>query len=489
MKAGAEVIRRWRHDPIQFVRDNFGVEPDEWQKDALRSLKPTGVNKLCMKACVGPGKSCGLAWIGWWFLVCMGDAGDHPRGAAVAITADNLRDNLWPELSKWQQRSQLLSATFTWQKERIYANDHPETWFLSARSFAKTSNAEEQGRTLSGLHSGFVIVLLDESGELPTSLGKAAEQALSNVRCAVVAQAGNPTSLTGLLYDSSMTFRDKWTVIEISSDPENPKRTPRVSIEWAQEQIDKYGRNNPWVMACVLGLFPPSSINTLLGAEEVTAALGRHISVDKYNFAARVVGCDVARFGDDRTVIWQRQGLATWDPDILRGAVTEEIAGRVALRANQPASRDRTAWVADGIMVDGTGGWGAGTVDALRLAKWPVHEVQFAGSASDPRFFNKRAEIHWKTAEWVKAGGCLPNLPELVRELTAATYWLQGGKLRLEEKDQIKARLGYSPDLADGLATTFAVEVAPKALSINRPAMRQAILPTTANGYSPYRRR
>lgn len=489
MREAAEMIRRWRSDPIEFVRDNFNVEPDEWQKDVLRSLKPTGINKLCMKACVGPGKSCMLAWIGWWFLACMGDEGDHPRGAAVAITADNLRDNLWPELSKWQQRSAYLSAAFTWQKERIFANDHPETWFLSARSFAKTANVEEQGRTLSGLHSGFVLVLLDESGELPTSLGKAAEQALGNVRCAVVAQAGNPTSLTGLLYESAMTFRDKWTVIEITSDPENPKRTPRVSIEWAQEQIDKYGRNNPWVMACVLGLFPPSSINTLLGAEEVTAALGRHISVDKYNFAARVVGCDVARFGDDRTVIWQRQGLATWDPDILRGAVTEEIAGRVALRANQQATRDREAFVADGIMVDGTGGWGAGTVDALRLAKWPVHEVQFAGSASDPHFFNKRAEIHWKLAEWVKAGGCLPNLPELVRELTAATYWLQGGKLRLEEKDQIKQRLGYSPDLADGLATTFAVEVAPKELSIRRPTNRQAILPTTANGYSPFRRR
>ena len=65
----------------------------------------------------------------------------------------------------------------------------------------------------------------------------------------------------------------------------------------------------------------------------------------------------------------------------------------------------------------------------------------------------------WKACEWAKGGGCLPSFPELVRELSEPTYWLQNGKLRLEEKDQIKRRLGRSPDLADALALTFAVEV------------------------------
>jgi hypothetical protein len=65
----------------------------------------------------------------------------------------------------------------------------------------------------------------------------------------------------------------------------------------------------------------------------------------------------------------------------------------------------------------------------------------------------------WEMAEWVKAGGSLPQIPELARELSAPTYWLQGGKLRLEEKDQIKSRLGWSPDIADALALTFAVKM------------------------------
>jgi hypothetical protein len=57
----------------------------------------------------------------------------------------------------------------------------------------------------------------------------------------------------------------------------------------------------------------------------------------------------------------------------------------------------------------------------------------------------------------MKGGMALPNIPELVAELTVPTYTFLGGQFVLEEKDQIKARLGRSPDLADALAETFAI--------------------------------
>lgn len=491
MTPAASRILAWKNDPVRFVRENFQVDPDSWQVDALLSLvKPdeNGVTRLCMKACAGPGKSAVLAWIGWWFLSCWGDVGDHPKGIATSVTGKNLEDNLWAELSKWQQRSAYLSGAFTHQAESIFANDHPTTWFLSARSFPKTADAQEQGRVLSGLHSGFVFALIDESGDINPSVGRAAEQAMGNCRRGMIAQAGNPTSLDGLLYESAVTERGKWHVIEITADPDDAKRTPRVSASWAREQIAKYGRDNPWVMAYVLGKFPPSSINTLLGVEDVAAALGRHIRPDRYSFAPKVVGCDVARFGDDRTTVWRRQGLAAFDPDIMRNARTEDIAGRIAMRANMPATGEMGAWAADGIMVDGTGGYGAGVVDALRLAKWEPIEVQFAGQASDPRFGNKRAEIWWNMAQWVRDGGCLPNLPELVRELTAPTYCMKNGRLYLEDKDQIKKRLGFSPDLGDGLAITFAVEIAPKSLSV-RSGVAQVAITANRSNYDPLRKR
>lgn len=456
VRRAQERIRQWRADPVLFVVDNFGVEPDEWQRDALAVLGG-GTNpkrKLCMKACTGPGKSATLAWAGWHRLSCFAAKGEHPKGAALSITADNLKDNLWAELSKWQSRSRFLMSAFTWTKEKIYANDHPETWFLSARSFAKDANAEAIGRALSGLHSQFPFVLLDETGEMPVSVGKAAMQIFTGLPTdAALIQAGNPTSTSGLLYDSCATAAGAWDVITITADPDDPKRTPRVSVEHAREMIATYGRDNPWVMATILGLFPPSGFNSLLGIEDVQAAMNRHYTEDDYGFAARILGVDVAREGDDASVIFPRQGLVAFKPTIMRNVKSIEGAGAVALKKQQ--------WQSDAEFIDNTGGFGGGWIDQLGLLGHSPIGVHFAGAASDPRYANKRAEIWFKMAEWVKGGGALPNIPGLAAELTTPTYAFKGDKLLIEPKEDIKARLGRSPDLADALALTFTANVAP----------------------------
>lgn len=453
----AATIQRWREDPVSFVRDNFGVEPDEWQVDALRLLggQFDPRRKVCMKACTGPGKSAVLAWIGWHRLSCFAAKGEHPKGAALSVTADNLKDNLWAELSKWQARSQFLSAAFKWTKERIYALDHPETWFLSARSFARDADTEAIGRALSGLHSQFPFVLLDETGDMPLAVGKAAQQIFTgNPTDALIAQAGNPTSTTGLLYDSCTIAAATWDVITITADPADPKRTPRVSIEHAQEMIDTYGRDNPWVMATILGLFPPAGFNQLLSHEDVVAAMARHYREHEYESAARVLGVDVAREGDDKSVIFPRQGLVAFDPGkalVLRNANSIHGAGVVATKWD--------SWKADGCFVDNTGGFGGGWIDQLQtLNKSPIG-IHFAGKATDPRFANIRAEMWWKMADWIKNGGALPNIPEMIAELTTPTYSFKGDQLLIEPKEKIKARLGRSPDYADALALTFAYPV------------------------------
>lgn len=436
------------------MRESFAVEPDAWQLAALGSLRPDRVNRLCMKACAGPGKSAVLAWAGWWFLSCFAGQGEHPKGAAVSITSDNLRDNLWAEFSKWQGRSEFLKAAFTWQKERIFANDHPNTWFLSARSFAKTANAEEMGRTLSGLHSQYPFVLLDESGDMNASLGRAAEQAMGgrDVKAGLIAQAGNTTSMTGLLYNSAVNEAANWKVITITADPDDPQRTPRVAVEWARDQIKRYGRDNPWVMAYVLGQFPPGGMNALIGVTEVEECMRRVLALGSVEGQARVIGVDPARFGDDPTCIVERQGRCVFNPIIMRGARTNEIADRVAyLNQENPA---------DAVFVDSTGGYGGGVVDALRLTGIRVIEVNFSSKANDDGFYNKRAEIWWDMVEWCKSGGKLPtSAPELVRELCEPTYSYRQSKILLEDKDQIKARLGWSPNIADAIATTFAMPI------------------------------
>jgi hypothetical protein len=386
-------------------------------------------------------------------LACFASKGEHPKGAALSITRDNLGDNLWAELSKWQQRSEFLKSAFTWTKTIIYANDHPETWFLSARSFSKDADAESVGRALSGLHSQFPFVLLDETGDMPTSVGRAAAQIFTgSPKDAAIIQAGNPTSTSGLLYESCTKAADSWSIITITADPKDPKRTPRVSTEHAQEMIDTYGRDNPWVMATILGLFPPTGFNSLFGPDEVDAAMKRTYTAEQFSTAPVVLGGDVARQGDDSSVIVKRQGLVAFPFRSMRIPDTMLVAQQFIMEKDKHE--------ADAVFVDETGGYGAGVIDAMRQLGHDVIGVQFGGKPNDYRYFNKRSEMYFEMSKWVKSGGALPDDRELKEELCATQFVYQGDKFRIIEKELIKDAIGRSPDKADSLALTFAMPVA-----------------------------
>jgi phage terminase large subunit len=446
-------ICAWRLDPNQFVRDQFHVEPDRWQAEVLAMLGRPGRKRIAMKSCAGPGKTTVLAWAGWHRLACFAAPNEYPKGSAVSITGDNLRDNLWAEMARWQNESPFLLEAFTWQKERISAKDHPETWFLAAKSWAKAADPETIGRTLSGQHARFPFYLVDESGDMPPQMVRSAEQGLTSCEDGLIITAGNTTSQTGLLYEVSTRGRGQWEVISITGDPDDPQRSPRVDIDWARQQIALYGRENPWVMAYVLGQFPPGGINALLSIEEVEAAMKRNPRPDTYEWAQKRLGVDVSRYGDDRTCIFPRQGSASFHPIIMRhtrnGAVSVDIASRVMQKSNE--------WGAEVALFDDTVGWAHGAVDVMRAGGHNPIAVQFDKPSQNPRYFNMRAEMWMQMADWVKGGGALPLIPEMVAELTTPTYFFNGGKFQIEAKDQVKKRLGRSPDLADALALSFAL--------------------------------
>ena len=452
-------IRQWREDPVSFVRDNFRVIPDKWQEKALRAFASGDREKIriSLQACAGPGKSAVLAWCGWNFLSCYGEKGEHPKGACVSVTWDNLKDNLWVELAKWQNLSPYLSGAFTWTQSRIFANDHKETWFLSARSFPKTADPETLGKTLSGIHSKYVLFLVDESGDIPVQISKAAEQAVGETLgrggFIKIMQAGNPISLDGMLYAASVS--KNWHVIRITGDPDDKERSPRIDIEWARQQIEEYGADDPWVASYILGHFPESSLQSLLSLQEVETAMERTLKDSDYKYSQKRLGVDVARGGMDSTIIFPRQGLAAFKYSRMRNANGPEIAARVV--------GAKARWSSEMEFIDDTGGFGGSVIDSLMLAGHNPTGIHFAGKATDPRYFNKRSEMWLKMAEWVKRGGALPKCNQLKKELISVQYFLKNGKLALEEKDQVKKRLGFSPDIADALALTFAMDDMPAA--------------------------
>jgi hypothetical protein len=191
-------------------------------------------------------------------------------------------------------------------------------------------------------------------------------------------------------------------------------------------------------------------------------AANREVGVHVYD--ALVLGVDVARFGDDASVIYIRKGRdgRSIAPLQFRGLDTMTLAGKVAETYAQ--------YGADAVFVDG-GGVGGGVVDRLRQLHVPVLDVQF-GSKPDGigfltgdegvQYANKRAEIWGSMRAWLKSGGAIPDDTELRSQLTNLQYAFNvRNEIQLEKKEDMKKRGLSSPDIADALALTFAQPVMP----------------------------
>jgi hypothetical protein len=136
-------------------------------------------------------------------------------------------------------------------------------------------------------------------------------------------------------------------------------------------------------------------------------------------------------------------------------------------------SRKIEDWEVDACFLDNTGGFGTSWTDQLRLLGRAPIPVLFSEEPNDRRYYNKRAEIYFLGCQWIKDGGQLPPLnvpgmPELLAALTRTTYTFRGDRLLLEPKEMVKAKLGYSPDDADGLCLTFSHPVSPRHIEARR---------------------
>jgi hypothetical protein len=194
--------------------------------------------------------------------------------------------------------------------------------------------------------------------------------------------------------------------------------------------------------------FSASSDDVLIPFDLVLECIGREMDHTMFQTAPIAMGVDVARFGDDRSVICIRQGLMVLELERYRQMDLMTYAGIVAQKAQQ--------YAVDGLFVDGVG-VGAGVVDRLRQLGLDVIDAQAGTKPVDPaRYFNERAEMWADMKAWMQAGGSLPDDQELITDLTGLTYsFAPGGQLQLEKKEDMKKRGLSSPDVADALALTF----------------------------------
>jgi hypothetical protein len=169
-----------------------------------------------------------------------------------------------------------------------------------------------------------------------------------------------------------------------------------------------------------------------------------------------IMGVDVARFGDDETVIAIRRGRNAYhEPWLVFSKLdTMQTAARVA--------REFDRIKPHALFVDETG-VGAGVVDRLRQLGYPVMPVNFGSKPddlTDAKVANKRAEMWVRMKEWLQGEVGIPDDPKLEADLTSVEYKFDANNaILLERKEDMKKRGLASPDRGDALALTFAYPV------------------------------
>lgn len=436
-----DFIRKYQNDPVSFVREVLGVEPDVWQIEFLNAVA-AGERKISIRSGHGVGKSTGGSWAMLWYLLTR-----YPVKVVVtAPTSAQLYDALFAELKRWVKElpdavQQLLDV----KQERIELRASPTEAFISAR----TSRAE-QPEALQGVHSENVMLVADEASGVPEQVFEAAAGSMSGHN-ALTILFGNPVRSSGFFFDTHNRLKDEWWTKRVSCVD-----SPRVSEAYISEMKSRYGEESNAYRIRVLGEFPRSDDDTIIPMELLESAKNRDVSGNPD--APIIWGLDVARFGSDSSVLCKRQSNVLIDMQRWRNLDLMQLTGAVVAQYEACEFKERPVE----ILVDSIG-LGAGVVDRLRELKLPARGINVSESpAMGATYLNLRAELWHKLKAWLERRDCkIPNDEDLIAELATVRYtFTSNGKVKIESKDDIRRRGLKSPDKADALCLTFASDAA-----------------------------
>jgi len=459
--------RRFRKDPLGFVRwafpwgeagtplaDHEG--PEGWQAELLADIRDALTEgRSPVRAAVasghGVGKSALVAWLVLWALATQSGT----RGVVTANTEAQLRTKTWAELSKWHGLA-ICRDWLAWSATAITAAEEGKAagWRVDLVPWS-AHNAE----AFAGLHNqgSRLLLVFDEASAIAEPIWETAEGALTDANTEIVWVAfGNPTRNGGRFHDCFGRFARAWNGRYV--DARQVSFTNKAQIaDWVRD----YGEDSDFVRVRVRGAFPRAGALQFIDGERVREAMVRDVPPSALDPV--VMGVDVARFGDDRSVIFVRRGRdgRSWPIEKLKGLDLMQLAGHVCRRAAEVNAR--------AVFVD-EGGIGAGVVDRLRQLGVPgVHGINFGSRASGwtpegqaPLYANKRAEMWGMVKGWLEQGA-LPDDPELAQDLTGVEYGYDArSAIQLERKEDMKKRGLLSPDIGDALALTFAWPLSPE---------------------------
>ena len=444
------------NEPLKFVRYAFDWKqdalkdsggPDVWQADVLSEIgayckrieagENPGPLQLAVASGHGIGKSALVAWIIQWFM----STRDHPQIVVTANTETQLLTKTWRTLSRWHKML-INSDWFDWTATKFSYKHSPEDWFAAA-----TPWSEHNPDAFSGTHDKNVLVIFDEASNIHDIIWEKIDGAMST-RGAIWICFGNPTKNVGRFYECFHKYRKFWSVRQIDS-----RTCAHADKVWVQRYIEQFGADADRTKYQIYGQFPSAATRQLISSAAIEKCQ-KH-QAEGWEMLPKVMGVDIARFGENSSAICIRQGRKVFPIEVLPKMDLMQTAHHVAerIRTEHPMQ----------VFVDGSG-IGAGVVDRLRQLNFPVVDVNGGNQSLNPRFLNKRVEMWWEMKEFIEAlcelplDDCKPTLRE---ELTCVEYdFTDRGRIRLDRKADIMDDYGFSPDKADALSMTFAYPIA-----------------------------
>lgn len=456
----AEIAASCADDPLAFAEVAYPWDegelkgkhgPREWQREALGDIRdhlnsPNRYQPLLLARASGHGigKSAFISMVTDWACSTHVDS----RIVITANTETQLRTKTWPEISKWRRLS-LFSHWFKTTATSISSLDpkHTASWRADAVPWSDTNT-----EAFAGLHNEGKLILLifDEASNISDKVWEVAEGALTDENTIIIwIVFGNPTRNTGRFRECFRKFKHRWNHKQI--DARAVEGTNKVQH---QKWIDDWGEDSDFVRVRVRGMFPRASALQLIPTDWVASAMKRQAAYHMKD--ALVIGIDIARGGEDNNVVWFRRGMdaKSIKPVVIPGSETRDTTKFVTKVCTLVMEHKP-----DGVFVDSTG-VGGPVADSLRklLPGVPIIDVNFASAAPKEKYTNMRTYMWWEMREAIRAGLALDFDPAMEEELTSPEYYHDSkDRIALEKKDDIKKRLGMSPDRADALALTFAM--------------------------------
>lgn len=436
-----KVVKKWLkyRGPggfCKFVKEQLNVDPTQKQNKIISDIESN--RRVAVKAGHGTGKTAIAAWSLIWFLVTRPFA----RIPCTSNKEDQIKERLWPEVTKWLRGSP-LRKWITIQRTRINMKGYPEDWFAKIEAASDPEN-------LAGYHAKYLLYIIDEAAGLEDEFAAVINGAVTT-EGAKVFMIGNPTKRSGYFYDSFAKNSDRWATHTISG-----RNCPLVSDQWVKEMEEEWGKNSDVVRIRVDGKFPKSESDNYVSTELVEKSFN---TVIRRTNGPKILGVDVARYGDDEIVFFGSQGRKQLEMETFQKQATTEVSGRIIHWVRQKGYQV--------VNVD-VGNMGAGVIDEARekAEKYNLNcRIFEIGFGQKPP--NKQAHMHHKDMTafmWHNIKSMMKDEvgidliadEKLKEQLTNRKYSFDSsGRLKLESKEKMKERGVGSPDRADGCVLSY----------------------------------